>query len=85
MLTIGSSEFARRGRTTSNGARTGGWKEKPKIASSMTSVDENALESVGVVSEVVNVGIDMLLHCVWRRYYDSSVYEEFVPQVGLTL
>jgi hypothetical protein len=36
-LTMGSVLVARREMSVSKGARTGGWKEKPKIASSITS------------------------------------------------
>src|SRR6266446_804709 len=58
------------GSATSNGARTGGLKEKPKMASRTTSLAASAVESVfsaSLGSEAGSVGISMLVHCVCRR------------------
>ena len=73
--TMGMLARARSGSAESNGERRGGWKEKPKIASSTTSLDASAVESVlsaCEASDAGNVGMSMFVHCLCRRYIAPS-------------
>ena len=65
VLTIGNFDRARRGRTASNGARTGGLNENPKIASRMTSEVDKADSSCSTLDG--SEGMDMFKHCVFKR------------------
>ena len=68
--TIGKPARAMSGSATSNGARTGGLNEKPKIASRMTSLAASAVESVfsaSLGSDAGSVGMSMFVHWVCRR------------------
>ena len=62
-LTIGFLDAVKRGRTASNGARTGGLNNNPKMASRMTSVENRACSRSAVVSEGGSVAMAMLSHC----------------------
>src|SRR5258708_14403 len=71
--TIGMPARAMSGSATSNGARTGGLKEKPKIASRTTSLTASAVErvfsvSLGSDADAGSVGMSMFVHWVCRRY-----------------
>lgn len=68
--TIGKPARAMSGSATSNGARTGGLNEKPKIASRTTSLAASAVESVfsaSLGSGAGSVGMSMFVHWVCRR------------------
>ena len=64
-LTMGSSLDARSASTASNGARTGGWKENPKMASRITSYDDFRSSLDG--GEGGSVVTERFLHWVCRR------------------
>ena len=74
---MGKPDAERSGRAVSKGARTGGLKEKPKMASRITSwfasadlsVDSVALAALGSEgSGFGKVGMRMFVHWMWRRY-----------------
>jgi hypothetical protein len=65
--TMGSPDEVMRGRTESNGARTGPLKEKPNMASRITSEDASAARKISVLFEDCKVLIFMLSHCCCRR------------------
>ena len=62
-LIIGFLDAVKRGRMASNGARTGGLNENPKMASRMTSVESRACSRSVVVFEGGSVEMAMLSHC----------------------
>lgn len=75
VLLLPSLNEAKRESTPSNGGRTGGLKENPKIASSITSVfpstSLNGARESGPVGMSMK-GICMLSHCTVNRYREVS-------------
>ena len=67
--TIGNFDWVRRVSTESKGALTGGWNEKPKTASKITSESERARRrgETSVGREGVRIGIDIFWHWVASR------------------
>ena len=65
--------WVKRGRTASNGARTEGLNENPKMASRMTSAESRACSRSVVLFEGGSVEMAMLSYCFWRRWEASEI------------